>query len=42
MWLRSGVAMVVVQAAAAALIHPLGWELPYAAGVPAKRKKKEI
>ena len=27
--------------AVAALIQPLAWELPYAAGVPIKRKKEE-
>ena len=39
MWLRSGVA--VAQEAAAALIQPLAWELPYAAGAALKRKKKK-
>ena len=28
--------------AAAALIQPLGWELPYAMGVALKRKKKKV
>ena len=32
--------LVVAQPAAAALIRPLAWELPYAAGVAIKRKKK--
>jgi len=27
--------------AAAAVIQPLGWEIPYAAGEALKRKKKE-
>ena len=38
MWLRSGVAMA--WASAELPIWPLGWELPYAAGVAEKRKKK--
>ena len=39
MWLGSGVAMAVVLASAAALIHPLAQELPYASGVALKRRK---
>ena len=39
MQLRSGVAGAVTQATAAALIHPLAWELPHAAGVAVKKKK---
>ena len=38
MQLGSGVAMT---AAAVAMIPPLTWELPYAAGVSLKRKKKK-
>ena len=37
MWLRSGVAVP----AAAALIRPLAWELPYATGAVVKRKKRK-
>ena len=39
MWLESGVAMTVAQAAAEALIRLQAWELPYATGVTLKRKK---
>ena len=41
MWLRFGVPMAVAYVAAAALIRPLAWELPCAAGVAIKRKKKK-
>ena len=41
MWLRSGVAMAVVEITAAALICPLAWELPYAAGADLGKKKKK-
>ena len=36
MWLRSSIAVAVVQAWAAALIQPLVWELPCATGVAIK------
>ena len=39
MWLRSGIAVVVAQAVAAASIRPLAWELPYALSATTKRKK---
>ena len=39
MWLRSCVAMAVVQAAAAALIPSLAWEIPYATGLAPKKQK---
>ena len=39
MWLRSSIAVAVVQAVAKALIWPLAWELPFAAGVDIKRKQ---
>ena len=38
MQLRSGVAVAVAWPAASALIRPLAWELPYAAGVALKKK----
>ena len=40
MWLESGVAIAISVAvpAAAALIQPLAWELPYVAGMALKRK----
>ena len=38
--LRSGIAMAVSVAEAAALIQPLAWELPYATGVALKNKNK--
>ena len=38
MWLRSGVAKAVAVASAAALVQPLAWELPHAAGAALKRK----
>ena len=41
MWLRSGVAVAVARPAAVAPIQPLAQELPYAAGVVLKRKKKK-
>ena len=41
MWLGSGVAVAVAVASAAALIQPLAWEPPYAAGAAVKRKKKK-
>ena len=41
MWLRSGAAMAVAQAPAAAPIRPLAQELPYATGAVVKRKKKK-
>ena len=40
MWLGSGVAVAVVSAPTAAPIPPPAWELPYAAGLAIKRKKK--
>ena len=39
--LGSSVAMTVTQATAAALTGPLAWELPYAASVAVKRKKRK-
>ena len=42
MWLRSYVAMAVVQLAAVALIGPLAWDPPYAMSVALKRQKKRI
>ena len=39
MRLGFGVAVSVCRLAAAALIGPLTWELPYAAGVAVKREK---
>ena len=36
MWLRSHVAVAVVE------VQPLAWELPYAAGVALKSKKKNF
>ena len=41
MGLRSGIAVVVVQASAAALIQPLAWELPNATGAAIKRRKEK-
>ena len=38
MWLGSGIAVAVAGLLAMALIHPLAWELPYAAGAALKRK----
>ena len=40
MQFRPGVAVAVAWPAAAALIQPLAWELPHAAGVALKRKKE--
>ena len=40
MWLGSGVAVAVAQPSAAASIQPLAQELPFAAGMTVKRKKK--
>ena len=43
-WLRSCIAVVVVQLAAIALILPLAWEPPYASAAlkrPKKKKKNE-
>ena len=40
MWLGSGVAVAVAQTSAAASIQPLAQELPFAAGMTVKRKKK--
>ena len=37
--MESGVAVAVAYTAATALIQPLAWELPYAAGVAIKREK---
>ena len=38
-WIKgSGVAVAVVQVTAAAQIQSLAWELPYTAGVAAKKK----
>ena len=44
MQLGSSVSLAVagVEAAAAALIWPLAWEFPYAAGVAVKREKKRF
>ena len=39
-WLRSHVAVAVVQAAAVALIRPLAWEPPHAVGEALKRQKQ--
>ena len=36
-----GVAVLWCRLAAAALIQPLAWEFPYAAGVALRRKRKE-
>ena len=41
MWLRSGMAVAVAVASAAALIQPLAWKLPYAADVAVKITKKK-
>ena len=38
-WLGSGIAVAVVRPVATALIRPLAWELPYAAGAALKRQK---
>ena len=40
MRLGSSVAMAVVYASSAALIHPLAQELPYAAGAALRRKRE--
>ena len=40
MWLGSSVAIVLIQAVAAALVQPLAWEFPYAKGVLIKKKKQ--
>ena len=40
MWLGSGVAVVVLQASAPALIWSLAWKLPYAARAVVEKKKK--
>ena len=41
MWLGSCIAVAIVyRPAATALIRPLAWELPYAAGAALKSKKK--
>ena len=40
MQLRAVLLWLWCRSAAAALIQPLAWELPYAAGVALKRKKK--
>ena len=42
MWLRSGIAVAVAVPEASAPIHPLAWELPYAASVALQRHKKKI
>ena len=42
MWLRSRVTVAVAQAGAAALIRPLAWEPPYAAGVALKKDQKKV
>ena len=39
MWLGSGLAVLWCMPAAVALIWPLAWELPYAAGTALKKKK---
>lgn len=41
MQLRSGIAVTLEQASAAALIQPLAWELPYATDAALKRKKRK-
>ena len=41
MQLRAGVTVPVVYLAAAALIRPLVWKLPYAMGIVLKREKRE-
>ena len=41
MQLRSGVAMAVVQASAAAPIQLLEWEFPYVPGAAVKKTKEE-
>ena len=40
-WLRSSVAVVVVQASVAARVQPLVWELPHAASAVRRKKKEE-
>ena len=40
-WLRSVIAVAMLQPAAAAPIQPLAWELPCAAGTALKRPKKK-
>ena len=40
MQLRSGVAVVVVQAPAVALIPPLAWEVPYDTGATIQTSKQ--
>ena len=42
MWLMSGVAVAVARKATVALIQPLAWKLPYAAGSAIKRKENPI
>ena len=39
MWLGSHIAVALAEAVATALIRPLAWEPPYAAGVALKRQK---
>ena len=41
MWLGSLVAVLGCRLVAAALIHPLAWELPHAAGATLKRQNKQ-
>ena len=41
LWLRSGIAVAVVEAGSCSLIGPLAWEPPYAAGVALKWKEKK-
>jgi len=40
MGLRSGVAVATARMEASAPIQPLAWELPYAAGMAPKKKRK--
>ena len=41
MWLGSPVAVVVARLVATAPVHPLAWEVPYAAGAALKPKQKK-
>ena len=41
MWLGSALLWLCHKLAAAGMIPPLAWELPYAAGEAEKRKKKK-
>ena len=42
MRLGSGIAVAVAQSSGTALIQPLTWELPYAAGAALKKKKESL